>query len=55
MRNLVKGSVTCYVQRRLGDGCFGDESEQKSKAECKKFAFLGKAKVITRSKKTLVY
>ena len=29
MRNLVKGSVTCYVQRRLGDGCFGDESEQK--------------------------
>lgn len=51
MRNLVKGSVTCYVQRRLGDGCFGDESEQKSKAECKKFAFLGKAKVITQSKK----
>lgn len=55
VRNLVKGSVTCYVQRRLGDGCFGDESEQKSKAECKKFAFLGKAKVITQSKKTLVY
>lgn len=51
VRNLVKGSVTW----RLGDGCFGDESEQKSKAECKKFAFLGKAKVITQSKKTLVY
>ena len=60
VRNLVKGSVTCYVQRRLGDGCFddgcfGDESEQKSKAVCKKFAFLGKAKVITQSKKNLVY
>ena len=55
VRNSVKGSVTCYVQRRLGDGCFGDESEQKSKAECKKFVFLGKAKVITQSKKTLVY